>query len=165
MAPTVIFAGMYLAVWGGFSALAALAQWLLARSGVISEFSLAVGDRRIGGALLIAAGLYQATPLKRACLDACRSPLSFLMRLWRPGWAGAARLGLAHGVYCLGCCALLMMLLFVFGVMNLIWVASLSLFVLAEKALPAGTRIRIGAAILAMIVGLVMILGVGAGAV
>jgi predicted metal-binding membrane protein len=157
MAPTAIFAGVYLAVWGGFSALAALAQWLLVRSGAVSELSLALGDRRVGGALLIAAGLYQATPLKRACLDACRSPLSFLMRLWRPGWAGAARLGFAHGVYCLGCCALLMVLLFVFGVMNLIWIAALSLFVLIEKVLPAGPRIRIGAAIIAVIVGLVMI--------
>ncbi len=162
MAPTVIFAGMYLAVWGGFSALAALAQWLLVRSGAVSELSLTVGDRRVGGALLIAAGLYQATPLKRACLDACRSPLSFLMRLWRPGWAGAARLGLAHGIYCLGCCALLMILLFVFGVMNLIWVASLSLFVLVEKALPAGSRIGAGAAIVAVIVGLIMIFDVAA---
>jgi predicted metal-binding membrane protein len=163
MAPTAIFAGVYLAVWAGFSALAALAQWLLVRSGAVSELSLAVGDRRIGGALLIVAGLYQATPLKRACLDACRSPLSFLMRLWRPGWVGAARLGFAHGVYCLGCCALLMVLLFVFGVMNLIWVAALSLFVLIEKVLPAGRRIRIGAAIIAVIVGLIMIFDVRAG--
>ena len=163
MAPTAIFACVYLAVWAGFSALAALAQWLLVRSGAVSELSLALGDRRVGGALLIAAGLYQATPLKRACLDACRSPLSFLMRLWRPGWVGAARLGFAHGVYCLGCCALLMVLLFVFGVMNLIWVAALSLFVLIEKALPAGPRIRIVAAIIAVIVGLIMIFDVRAG--
>ncbi len=156
MAPTAIFAGVYLAVWGGFSALAALAQWLLVRSGVISELSLAIGDRRVGGALLVAAGLYQATPVKRACLDSCRSPLSVLMRLWRPGWAGAARLGFAHGVYCLGCCALLMSLLFVFGVMNLIWVAALALFVLIEKLLPIGSRISAGAGIVAMFVGLIM---------
>ena len=163
MAPTAIFAGVYVAVWGGFSAAAALTQWLLVRAGAVSELSLAIGDRRVGGALLIAAGLYQATPLKRACLDACRSPLSFLMRLWRPGWAGAARLGVAHGVYCLGCCALLMILLFVFGVMNLIWVAALSLFVLIEKALPFGSRIGAVAAIVAIIVGLIMIFDVGAG--
>ena len=156
MAPTAIFASVYLAVWGGFSALAALAQWLLVRSGVISELSLAIGDRRVGGALLVAAGLYQATPVKRACLDSCRSPLSVLMRLWRPGWAGAARLGFAHGVYCLGCCALLMSLLFVFGVMNLIWVAALALFVLIEKLLPIGSRISAGAGIVAVFVGLIM---------
>ncbi len=132
------------------------------RPGAVSELSLAVGDRRIGGALLIAAGLYQATPLKRACLDACRSPMSFLMRLWRPGWAGAARLGFAHGIYCLGCCALLMTLLFVFGVMNLIWVAALALFVLIEKLLPAGSRIAAGAGIVAVFVGLIMIFAVRA---
>ena len=158
LAPTSIFAAMYLAVWGGFSALAALAQWLLVRSGAVSEISLAFGNQRIGGALLVAAGLYQATPLKRACLDSCRSPLSFLTRLWRPGWAGAARLGLAHGLYCLGCCALLMALLFVFGVMNLVWVAALALFVLAEKILPIGSQIGRTAGVIAVIAGLAMIL-------
>jgi predicted metal-binding membrane protein len=158
-APTSIFAAMYLTVWGGFSALAALAQWLLVRSGAVSEMGLAFGNQRIGGALLIAAGLYQATPLKRACLDNCRSPISFLMRLWRPGWAGAARLGLTHGIYCLGCCALLMALLFVFGVMNLIWVAALALLVLAEKTLPIGSRIAAAAGVVSVMVGLVLLLG------
>lgn len=140
-APTTVFAGFYLAVWAGFSVIAALVQWGLARSGVITDMSLAFGDRRIAGALLIAAGLYQATPLKRACLEKCRSPLSFLMTLWRPGLAGAARLGLTHGVYCLGCCAMLMALLFVFGVMNLAWVAALAIVVLIEKLVPGGERI------------------------
>ena len=158
MAPTAIFAGSYLAIWAGFSALAALAQWLLVLSGAISQMSLVFGNQRIAGALLVAAGVYQATPLKRACLESCRSPLSFLMRLWRPGWAGALRLGLAHGIYCLGCCALLMALLFVFGVMNLIWVAALALFVLAEKVLPIGPRVAIAAGIVAVIVGLAMTL-------
>jgi len=153
MPPTAIFASVYVAVWAGFSTLAAVAQWLLVRSGLVSELTLAVGDRRGGGAMLIAGGLYQATPPKRACLEARRSPLPFLMRLWRPGWLGAARLGFAHGVYRLGYCALLMILLFVFGVMNLIWVALLSLFVLIEKVLPSGSRI--GA--VAVIVGLIMI--------
>ena len=162
LAPTSIFAVMYLAVWGGFSALAALAQWLLVRSGAVSEMTLTLGNHRIAGALLIAAGLYQATPLKRACLDSCRSPMSFLMQYWRPGWAGAARLGLAHGAYCLGCCALLMALLFVFGVMNLVWVAALALVVLAEKAFPIGPRIGAAAGVASVIVGLVLVLGVRA---
>ena len=160
--PTSIFAAMYLAVWAGFSALATLAQWLLVRSGAVSEMTLAFGNQRIGGALLIAAGLYQATPLKRACLDSCRSPMSFLIRFWRPGRAGAARLGLVHGMTCLGCCAALMALLFVFGVMNLVWVAALALVVLAEKVFPVGPRIGVVAGVVSAIVGLVMVLGVRA---
>jgi predicted metal-binding membrane protein len=145
LAPTAVFAATYLSIWAAFSALAAIAQWLLVRSGAVSELSLAFGDRRVAGALLIATGLYQVTPVKRACLDACRSPMSFLMRLWRPGYAGAARLGFAHGTYCLGCCAALMALLFVFGVMNLAWVAVLAIFVLVEKLMPMGTRFGTGA--------------------
>ena len=108
----------------------------------------------------MAAGLYQATPLKRACLQNCRSPMSFLMRFWRPGWAGAARLGLTHGSYCLGCCALLMALLFVFGAMNLVWVAALALFVLAEKVLLIGPLVGIAAGVVSTLIGLVMIVGV-----
>ncbi len=162
LAPTSVFAGAYLAVWGGFSALAALAQWLLVRSGTVSDISLALGSRRVGGAFLIAAGLYQATLLKRACLQNCRSPMAFLVRWWRPGVAGAARLGFAHGVYCLGCCAMLMALLFVFGVMNLVWVAALAVLVLAEKALPHGSRIAVAAGVVSAIVGLAMIVGVRA---
>ena len=151
---------MYLAVWAGFSALAALAQWLLVRSGAVSEMTLAFGDRRIGGALLIAAGLYQATPLKRACLKTCRSPMSFLMRYWRPRWTGAARLGLVHGMTCQGCCAALMALLFVFGVMNLVWVAALALVVLAEKAFPIGERAGAAVGVVSVIVGLILVFGV-----
>ena len=140
---------------------AALAQWLLIRNGAVSDLTLAFGDRRIGGALLIAAGLYQATPLKRACLHSCRSPMSFLMRYWRPSWIGAARLGLLHGLYCLGCCAVLMALLFVFGVMSLVWVAALSVFVLIEKALPFGPSIGLFAGIAAIVLGGVMVVGIG----
>ena len=160
LAPTSIFAGAYLTVWCGFSVLASLAQWQLLRSGAVSEINLAFGNQRVCGALLIAAGLYQATPLKRACLQNCRSPMSFLMQFWRPGWAGAARLGLTHGIYCLGCCALLMALLFVFGVMNLVWVAALALFVLSEKVLRFGPRIGAAAAVVSALVGLVMVVGV-----
>ena len=86
--------------------------------------------------------------------------MSFLMRFWRPGWAGAARLGLTHGLYCLGCCALLMTLLFVFGVMNLVWVAALALFVLAEKVLPVGPRVGVTAGVVSTLIGLVMVVGV-----
>jgi predicted metal-binding membrane protein len=158
-ASTTLFAALYLAVWGGFSAVAALIQWALVRLGAVSAMGLAFGDRRVAGALLIAAGLYQLTPLKYNCLEKCRSPLSFLMRLWRPGLVGAARLGLTHGVYCLGCCAMLMALLFVFGVMNLAWVACLAIVVLIEKVVPGGQRIGWLAGIAALAAGVAMVLG------
>jgi predicted metal-binding membrane protein len=158
-ASTTVFAGFYLAVWGGFSGLAALVQWALVRSGAISDMGLAFGDKRIGGALLMSAGLYQLTPLKTACLEKCRSPLSFLMRLWRPGLLGAARLGLTHGLYCLGCCAMLMDLLFVFGVMNLAWVACLAVVVLIEKVVPQGQRIGWLAGVAVLAIGVAMVLG------
>ena len=159
LAPTSVFAAFYLAVWGAFSAVAALAQWLLVRSGAISDMTLAFGNQRIAGVLLIAAGVYQATPLKRTCLGACRSPMTFLMRFWRPGWKGAARLGLLHGLTCLGCCAALMALLFVFGVMNLLWVAALALVVLAEKTFPMGPRIAAAAGAVLGGVGFALALG------
>ena len=134
---TALFVSAYLAIWALFSLAAALLQAVLVDAGVASAMELALGDRRVAGLLLALAGLYQLTPLKRACLASCRSPLDFLMRLWRPGPAGAVRLGLAHGVYCLGCCWVLMLLLFVGGVMNLAWIAGLALLVMAEKLAPA----------------------------
>jgi predicted metal-binding membrane protein len=134
---TALFVSAYLAIWALFSLLAALLQAALVGAGAASAMELALGDRRLAGLLLGLAGLYQLTPLKRACLASCRSPLDFLMRLWRPGPAGAVRLGLAHGIYCLGCCWVLMLLLFVGGVMNLAWIAGLALLVMAEKLAPA----------------------------
>ena len=92
----------------------------------------------LGGVLFIAAGVYQWTPLKYACLKHCRSPLAFIMGHWRPGRAGAFRMGLGHGAFCLGCCGFVMGLLFVGGVMNLAWVAAITVFVVAEKLLPRG---------------------------
>jgi predicted metal-binding membrane protein len=159
LAPTFIFAGAYLVLWGLFSLAAAAAQVGLIHVGVVRAASLSLGSARLAGGLLIAAGIYQLTPLKRACLDQCRSPLSFVTRLWRPGWGGAIRLGLVHGLYCIGCCWLLMALLFVGGVMSLAWVAVLALVVLIEKVAPIGRR---GAQVvggLAIIVGLAMALG------
>jgi predicted metal-binding membrane protein len=91
-----------------------------------------------GGVLLLAAGIFQWTPLKHACLVHCRSPLDFIAKDWRNGISGALWMGLKHGSYCLGCCWILMALLFVAGVMNLLWVAAITIFVLAEKILPRG---------------------------
>jgi predicted metal-binding membrane protein len=138
-----VFALGYLLVWAGFSAVAALAQALLVDIGFISAMSLALGERSIAAALLAGAALYQLTGTKAACLDQCRSPLHFVMRYWSPGTAGALRLGLVHGLYCIGCCWALMLLLFVGGVMNLAWVAALAVIVLIEKVAPSNWRISI----------------------
>ena len=110
-----------------------------------------------GAALLIAAGIYQFTPLKEACLKTCQSPLGFLMHHWRPGWRGALMMGLEHGLFCLGCCWVLMGLLFFGGVMSLYWIAGITFFVLLEKVIPLGNlggRIAGGAMIL---IGLLML--------
>ena len=134
----------YLTLWVGFSACAALAQWGLHEAALLSG-RMATTSRTLSGAILIAVGVYQLTPLKGKCLTRCRTPLGFLMGSWREGAGGAFRMGLGHGVYCLGCCWALMGVLFVVGVMNLAWVAALTLFVLAEKLGPAGVGLaRVG---------------------
>jgi predicted metal-binding membrane protein len=132
-----IFTAAYLAIWAGFSVLASLAQWALTEAALLSPMMVGTSDWLII-ALLAASGAYQLSPLKQACLGKCRSPLSFLMTNWQPGDLGALKMGLSHGAYCLGCCWLLMALLFVGGVMNLFWVALIAVGVLAEKVLPRG---------------------------
>jgi predicted metal-binding membrane protein len=131
------FAGGYLLVWTGYSLLATVLQRLLARWLFITPM-MDARDARFGGALLIVAGIYQFTPFKRACLASCRHPVEFIVRHWRPGLWGGFRIGALHGLFCLGCCWALMMLLFVGGVMNLWWIAALTVFVLLEKAAPFG---------------------------
>jgi predicted metal-binding membrane protein len=133
--PTTMFVAGYLIVWGAFSAAATAAQWALQQGALLSPM-LALASPAIGGVVLILAGLYQFTPLKHACLNHCRSPFAFILNHWRDGWDGALRMGASHGLYCLGCCWVLMALLFVVGVMNLLWVAVLAAFVFAEKLLP-----------------------------
>lgn len=135
-AAPAVFALTYLCLWAGFAALAAAAQALLIQLGLLEQANLALGNRRLAAALLVAIALYQLSPLKRLCLSFCRAPAVFLTRHWRPGVSGAVRMGLAHGLYCIGCCALLMLLLFVGGVMNLAWVGFITLIVLAEKYAP-----------------------------
>ena len=136
----VAFVAGYLVVWFLFSAVAVLAQWALHEAALLSPM-LATTSAPLGAAILIAAGIYQLTPFKGTCLTHCRSPLGFLMSHWRDGTAGALRMGIAHGTYCLGCCWALMCVLFVVGVMNLAWIAGLAIFVLIEKAGPAGTLV------------------------
>jgi len=112
-------------------------QWTFESAGIVSP-SLARANAIFGGMVLLAAGAYQLSPWKHACLRHCRSPMSFLSRHWRPGPRGALRMGLVHGAYCVGCCWFLMGLLFFGGVMNLYWIAGIALFVLIEKTFPAG---------------------------
>jgi predicted metal-binding membrane protein len=137
LVPVGIFLLGYLSVWTAYSAVATLAEWGLHQAALLST-TMASTSWALNGGLLIAAGVFQLTPLKRACLQGCRSPLSFLMSEWREGAAGAFVMGLRHGAYCLGCCWVLMALLFVAGVMNLLWVAVIALLVMAEKVLPKG---------------------------
>jgi predicted metal-binding membrane protein len=135
--PTGIFLLGYLVVWTGFSALAALAQWVLHAEALLSPMMVSTSPI-LGGGLLIVAGIFQWTPLKNACLTHCRSPLGFLMTDWREGRWGAFKMGLKHGAYCTGCCWILMALLFVAGVMNLWWIAIIAVLVLLEKVAPKG---------------------------
>ena len=152
--PTAAFLGGYLACWLGFSLLAARLQ-----IAATAPMSLAFDSRTAKSMLLLAAGLYQLSPLKDACLANCRSPTDFLTRHYRPGATGAWRLGLIHGVYCVGCCWLLMALLFVVGVMNLAWVAALTLLVAAEKLLPGGAWISSIAGLLLIGAGALLLAG------
>jgi predicted metal-binding membrane protein len=135
--PVLAFASGYAIIWTAFSAAAALAQWALHETALLSP-SMAASSGWLAGTILILAGLYQFTPIKWACLAHCRSPLGFLMGHWRNGVAGAIEMGVRHGTRCLGCCWALMCLLFVVGVMNLVWVAAIAAFVLIEKVGPLG---------------------------
>ena len=154
--PTSIFLAGYLLAWTAFSFLATLLQWGLHAATVLNPHTQAVTSW-LGGLVLIAAGIFQLTPAKRACLKHCRSPLDFLARHWKEGSRGALRMGLEHGAFCVGCCWMLMVLLFVAGVMNLLWVATIAAFVLLEKILPRGTRVSLTASVLLLVAGLVLL--------
>jgi predicted metal-binding membrane protein len=151
-----VFLGGYLLVWAGFSFVAALAQWGLERVGLLS-MAMASASAVLGGVILLAAGLYQFTPIKSACLRYCQSPVLFLSRHWRPGVAGALGMGFRHGSYCLGCCWFLMVLLFVSGVMNLVWIAGIALYVAFEKLLPLGHRLSHAAGVGLIVSGAIVL--------
>jgi len=125
----------YVAVWTGFSIFATLVQWGLLEARLVSPM-MQSSSPALGAAVLIAAGAFQFTSFKQSCLVTCRSPLAFLAAHWRPAITGAFAMGLEHGAYCLGCCWLLMVLLFILGVMNVVWIAALAAFVLFEKTFP-----------------------------
>jgi predicted metal-binding membrane protein len=137
LAPTFIFVTGYIAMWTIFSLVATLAQHALDQAALLSPMMVS-RSAVFGAALLIAAGIYQLTPLKNACLRNCRAPAHFLSRYWRTGNLGAFRMGLRLGAYCVGCCWIVMGLLFVGGVMDLLWIAAIAIFVLLEKSIPFG---------------------------
>ena len=146
---SLVFAGAYLLVWVGYSVLAAGGQWSL-QAGAMLTPMIVSNSQWLTAGLLILAGLYQLTPLKQACLRHCRSPLGFLMAEWREGARGAMAMGLKHGLYCAGCCWALMLLLFVAGVMNPVWIVFLTVLVALEKwpVLPVWSARLFGAALL-----------------
>ncbi len=144
MAPISAFVSGYIAMWCLFSVGATVVQWGLREASMLSPMMVAK-SHVLGGTLLIVAGGYQLTPWKTVCLEHCRSPARFIAEHWRAGVSGAFRLGLYHGAFCLGCCWALMGLLFVGGVMNLLWIAGITIFVFLEKVLPVSSwNIRSG---------------------
>ena len=159
--PTWIFVAGYLLVWSAVG----LAVYLLVRLGSDLATHLGRADRETWapfalGATLVAAGLYQLTPLKRVCLNHCRSPLGFVMGHWRDGRLGALRMGFRHGAYCLGCCWALFAVLVAAGVMSLAWMALLTLVVFVEKVLPQGRRVAVGVGAGFVVLGLLVAVGV-----
>jgi predicted metal-binding membrane protein len=157
-ASTAWFSSGYLAAWTGFAFLATAAQWALERIALLTPM-MASASPVFGGLILIAAGLYQLTPLKNACLSQCQAPFAFIQRHggFRREPQGALMLGLRHGAYCIGCCWALMALLFVGGVMNLLWIAGLAILVLVEKIAPAGRLLSRLAGAALIVAGAVMV--------
>ena len=153
---TGAFLAGYLVVWTIFSAVATFAQWGLHRAALLSPMMVS-NNPLLGGMLLIGAGVFQFTPLKHACLNHCRSPIGFFLTEWRDGNRGAFLMGVHHGTYCVGCCWLLMALLFVAGVMNLLWVATIAAYVLVEKIVPAGHWVSRAIGLCIIVVGVWMV--------
>lgn len=148
----------YVAVWATFAVFAAALQWILHDMALVNGMGVAT-QTGLSGLLLVGAGIFQFSPIKKRSLGACRTPMGFLMTSWRDGRSGAATMGLHHGVLCLGCCWALMVLLFVLGVMNLAWVAVLAVFVLAEKVLRRGEVISAFGGVVMILWGAGIVLG------
>ncbi len=161
LARTLLFAGGYIGAWGFFSVIATALQIGLSQVSLISDAGATQGTALTAG-LLAAVGLYQWVPLKDSCLQHCRSPIDFLTRHFRPSITGSWLTGLQHGLYCIGCCWLLMLLLFVGGVMNLLWVAGITAVIVVEKLLSRGRVLQrvIGVGIMAAAAVLVLVRGV-----
>ncbi|HLI78778.1 MAG TPA: DUF2182 domain-containing protein [Candidatus Binataceae bacterium] len=149
-----MFAAGYFVVWTGFSLAATILQYALQNVAIVSN-GMRTGPTA-GGVILAAAGIYQLTPLKSVCLKRCRTPIGFFMTNWRDGARGALAMGIEHGAFCTGCCWMLMALLFVAGVMNLAWVAAISVLVLLEKAAPYGRAIALASGVAMIAAGVIL---------
>ena len=158
MSAISMFSLGYLTSWAAFSLVATLAQWALHSAALLSPMERTTSSV-LEGVLLLAAGVFQWTPLKHACLSRCRTPLGFLLNEWREGARGAFIMGIRHGTFCVGCCWLLMALLFVTGVMNLLWVAIIAAFVLIEKVLPVDKWVSLASGSVLIVSGVWITLG------
>jgi predicted metal-binding membrane protein len=150
--PTTVFLLGYLIAWAGFSVIATALQWLLQATGLLTTM-MQSASYYWSAALFLAAGLYQFSPLKEMCLAYCRTPDGFILSEWRDGALGAAIMGMRHGIFCMGCCAALMVLLFAVAIMDLRWVAALTILVTAEKLLPGAPYWRVGIGVGLMVTG------------
>jgi predicted metal-binding membrane protein len=157
--PTARLVLGYLAAWFAFGAVAAVLQLGLEQADLVTPVMGELRSEAVGGATLVGAGLFQLTPLKTACLTRCRSPLMFLMTRWRSGRGGAFLMGLDHGLYCLGCCWALMLVMFVAGVMNLLWMAALTVLMALEKIVRRGELLARGAGAALVVAGVWLLLG------
>ena len=151
-----LIAGYFL-VWAVFSLAATVLQWLLQQVALLNP-DMKTTSKILGGVILITTGIFQFTPLKQTCLRHCRTPLDFVLQHWKEGKAGALKMGIENGFYCLGCCWMLMILLFVTGIMNLLWVAIIAAFVLIEKLLLQIKWIPRAAGVLLIFYGLFLLI-------
>jgi predicted metal-binding membrane protein len=154
--PTWVFIGAYLLIWALYGVLAYVGA-LFAERLVQQVPWIMLNAARIGGGIIVLAGLYQLTPLKRACLAKCRTPQDFILHSWRDGSSGSFRMDLEHGIYCLGCNWLLFILLFPLGIMNIAAMALLTALIFAEKVVPQGARIAQFAALALVLYGALVI--------
>jgi predicted metal-binding membrane protein len=157
LASTWFFVGGYILMWTLFSLAATFIQWKLDQTALLSPL-MASQNPKFGAGILIAAGIYQWLPVKDRCLTLCQSPFHFISRHWRQGNIGALRMGIDHGIYCIGCCWLLMLLLFVGGVMNLLWVGTIAVFILLEKILPFGRQGGKWAGFMMIVIGMIILI-------
>lgn len=155
---TPLFVGGYVVVWAAFAVAATGLQWALHSMALVNGMGEAT-QGGLTGLLLVGAGVFQFSPVKSRSLGACRTPMGFLMTSWREGRSGALRMGLHHGTLCLRCCWALMILLFVLGVMNLVWVAALAIFVLAEKVSRRGEAVSVIGGVAMIVWGVAAFLG------